>query len=452
MTENIKIGRFYRVLVDEVKDIWERYSFWTDAKDVFFTDNNGKNIESLDAAKTSFGKAMLKRKTQYNVGDIAYTNSAPSWAMLRCIESGVSADSEPAYKSVKLGDKVTDGKAKFVICDVRTADTLSEDNASEYKPASTQLLLNKFNEYQKTKQAIEWYVEHGYLPAMPDSNLKIGDFESTPWETVYYLAKNDQLKLFFKIGDTKTLTIPGIGTFVMQIADFNHDGQKGTVDLISKYVIPEMNNFKMFDNNSNKSWESSNVLKYLDYTVWPKIEEMSNDEFRWEWIVDRNYNGYDSRWTCGRTMRKLWIPTATEIYGPTAKIKKLEEIQWHSRYPLFVSAETNPAKKVANSNGDYTRWWTISMTTGTDEQGSSVNQFYVVDANGQLKAINQQSKAGFPLCFRFGSNEKEFEQNGPGVNHNTGGQGSDIPAEGASSDDSTLHYTDPTNYSWLISD
>lgn len=40
---------------------------------------------------------MRKNNTQYQVGDIAYSEYLPSYLRLECVQAGISGDSEPIY-------------------------------------------------------------------------------------------------------------------------------------------------------------------------------------------------------------------------------------------------------------------------------------------------------------------------------------------------------------------
>lgn len=63
---------------------------------------------------------QLRRNTAYQYGDIAYSNSLPSWAYLYCVQAGTTAASEPSFTSVNaMGQYITDGTVKWIVDDVR---------------------------------------------------------------------------------------------------------------------------------------------------------------------------------------------------------------------------------------------------------------------------------------------------------------------------------------------
>jgi hypothetical protein len=152
MTENIVTGKKYRILTNATSDIWDRISFWTRASDVAFNDNS-----TLEASKGTLGHTMLKRSTAYTVGNIAYTDSAPSWVMLRCTTAGTTAASAPStYGTISsVGTVITDGTAKFTVYDARPNATLS---SSAYQ-IPTMSLVNNLNS-ELTANGKQFYFDY----------------------------------------------------------------------------------------------------------------------------------------------------------------------------------------------------------------------------------------------------------------------------------------------------
>ena len=66
------------------------------------------------------GIAILQRSRAYQVGDIAYHKSLPSWARLECVREGTTAATLPNLTQVrKCGVMVTDGDVIWIVDDVR---------------------------------------------------------------------------------------------------------------------------------------------------------------------------------------------------------------------------------------------------------------------------------------------------------------------------------------------
>lgn len=119
MTENIVLGKLYRILTNVSSDIWDRVSFWKKASDIELAD--GTTLEKNHPI------AILKRSTAYASGDVAYTSDAPSWVMLKCTTAGTTAATAPTtYGTISsVGTVITDGTAKFTVYDQRPDATLS---------------------------------------------------------------------------------------------------------------------------------------------------------------------------------------------------------------------------------------------------------------------------------------------------------------------------------------
>ena len=69
------------------------------------SDNNNNDIyvtlENLEEyttqAKQNFLSNALLRNKAYSVGDIAYSNSLPSYLRLECVKAGVTGATEPSF-------------------------------------------------------------------------------------------------------------------------------------------------------------------------------------------------------------------------------------------------------------------------------------------------------------------------------------------------------------------
>ena len=72
------------------------------------------------SAISDAGIAILQRSRTYQVGDIAYHKSLPSWARLECVREGTTAATLPNLTQVrKCGVMVTDGDVIWIVDDVR---------------------------------------------------------------------------------------------------------------------------------------------------------------------------------------------------------------------------------------------------------------------------------------------------------------------------------------------
>lgn len=138
MTERTVTGRFYRVLIDKVNDIWERQSFWKKASDIEFDD--GSNLENNRPV------GLLRRNTLYEEGAVAYISSAPSWVRLVCTRGGTTNKTVVPinYSTItSVGDVVDDGSARFCAYSVKPESTLSSENDDKIIPSMS--LVYKVN-------------------------------------------------------------------------------------------------------------------------------------------------------------------------------------------------------------------------------------------------------------------------------------------------------------------
>lgn len=59
--------------------------------------------------------------TEYEVGDIAYSASLPSWSYLECTVAGTTAATEPTWGTVTAGQEIVDGTVTWRIRDIKSA-------------------------------------------------------------------------------------------------------------------------------------------------------------------------------------------------------------------------------------------------------------------------------------------------------------------------------------------
>ena len=77
--------------------------------------------KDIRTAISNAGIAILQRSRTYQVGDIAYHKSLPSWARLECVRAGTTGAPESTSLATvtKAGQLITDGAAVWIIDDVR---------------------------------------------------------------------------------------------------------------------------------------------------------------------------------------------------------------------------------------------------------------------------------------------------------------------------------------------
>lgn len=82
---------------------------------------------NLQGAQQFFFLALSRLKA-YNVGDIAFCASAPSWVRLECVQAGTTSVTEPGdYATIEsAGGIITDGTVKFIVDDMRDMSSVGD--------------------------------------------------------------------------------------------------------------------------------------------------------------------------------------------------------------------------------------------------------------------------------------------------------------------------------------
>ena len=95
------------------------------------TESEGKvTVTKGDNTKTTFnaGLNILARNKRYEVGDIAYSPSLPSWAYLECIKAGTTGSTEPAFEKLT---KFKDGTVLWKIRKYGTIRSINEEQPND---------------------------------------------------------------------------------------------------------------------------------------------------------------------------------------------------------------------------------------------------------------------------------------------------------------------------------
>lgn len=125
--------RMNTVLVSAADEIKQKLS----AEYVPQTQANREHQE-LRTAISNAGIAILQRSHTYQVGDIAYHKSLPSWARLECVRAGTTGANLPdkiEHATENRGVLITDGSVIWILDDLRDGTLVGAVRGSLYLPA-----------------------------------------------------------------------------------------------------------------------------------------------------------------------------------------------------------------------------------------------------------------------------------------------------------------------------
>lgn len=154
---------------------------------------------------------IRKNSFMYTVGDIAYLPSLASYIRLECCQEGTTAETTPEeFNSTQVGQYVTDGTVKWIVCDIRDGLSLGDIT---YRP-----ILK--TGYVKLNGAT---VQRSDYPRMvqyaTENNLFTTDNSNTPWlfgqgDGSITFVLPDYRNIFIEGGDTPAKIeagLPNIG-------------------------------------------------------------------------------------------------------------------------------------------------------------------------------------------------------------------------------------------------
>lgn len=228
-----------------------------------------------------------------------------------------------------------------------------------------------------------------YLSLLPLNDLS--------WVQINTLGAAGVLGKIFSLGDTKDVTLSGIGTMTLQIADFDHDYLSGTTTANKAAVTFLCKNllYKTYQMNSsetnNGGFPSSSLRSTLDgsiYNALPSdLKAVIKTAYKWYGTGNNTTNG---KWSG----HKLWLPLTFEMFGESRYSPTTEHTTGNARqYPIF----TNNASRIKkmNNGGGSAQWYWLASPRAADAA-----YFCVVNSDGSSNANNASGSSGvcFGLC------------------------------------------------------
>lgn len=219
-------------------------------------------------------------------------------------------------------------------------------------------------------------------------------FATDSWETIAAVSEVGTASQYYQIGDTKDITLSGIGTMTLEIADFDHDylsgstsANKAGISMITRDLLP--NRQQMNSSNMNVGgFPASALYDYLNGTILnglpSELRSALKTIYKWYGTGNNTTNG---QWHgC-----KVWIPLEYEMFGTTNYAPSTEHSTGNARkYPIFTD-NASRIKKLNNGSGSAQWYWEASPLA------SNAANFCGVDSNGNASADSASNSNG--VCF-----------------------------------------------------
>lgn len=226
-----------------------------------------------------------------------------------------------------------------------------------------------------------------YLSLLPLNDLS--------WAQIDTLGTAGVLGKIFALGDTKDVTLSGIGTMTLQIADFDHDylsgattANKAAVTFLCKNLLYQTYQMNSGDTN-NGGFPSSSLCSTLNgsiYNALPSdLKAVIKTAYKWYGTGNNTTNG---KWSG----HKLWLPLTFEMFGESSYSPAAERTTGNARqYPIFTD-NASRIKKMNNGGGSAQWYWLASP------YASNSTAFCTVNSGGSSSA-NSNAGGSDGVCF-----------------------------------------------------
>lgn len=227
--------------------------------------------------------------------------------------------------------------------------------------------------------------------------LSLLSLNDLSWAQIDTLGTAGVLGKMFALGDTKDVTLSGIGTMTLQIADFDHDYLSGTttankaaVTFLCKNLLYQTYQMNSSDTN-NGGFPSSSLRSTLNgsiYNTLPSdLKSVIKTAYKWYGTGNNTTNG---KWSG----HKLWLPLTFEMFGGSNYSPATERTTGNARqYPIFTD-NASRIKKMNNGGGS-AQWYWLASPNATSATG-----FCYVSSDGSSFSSGASISGGvcFGLC------------------------------------------------------
>lgn len=390
---------------------------WKDGKSPAISAENLNNLsQAAEGAQVLYGKSAPTSSTEGAVGQfylvvvadsdgnyplyqcVAITNGSYVWRDTRRIPDSITSMlGIPAPGTINSALNVLVGalNATYVLAlsgatvtaqsgnDTRTAVAASNGTATFKGLSSGDWMFSAtISGAVKSKSVTIDTQRVQYLSLLPLNDLS--------WAQIDTLGTAGVLGEMFALGDTKDVTLSGIGTMTLQIADFDHDYLSGTttankaaVTFLCKNLLYQHYQMNSRDTNDG-GFPSSSLRSTLDgsiYNALPSdLKAVIKTAYKWYGTGNNTTNG---KWSG----HKLWLPLTYEMLGSNGPAPAGEQTTGNARqYPIFTNNDSRN-KKLNNGAGSESSYWLASPYAQNSTgfcgvlRGGSVNAYSVGASN-----------------------------------------------------------------------
>lgn len=227
--------------------------------------------------------------------------------------------------------------------------------------------------------------------------LSLLSLNDVSWAQINTLGAAGVLGKIFALGDTKDVTLSGIGTMTLQIADFDHDylsgattAKKAAVTFLCKNLLYQ--DYQMNSSNTNRGgFPSSALCSTLNRSIYnalpSDLKAVIKTAYKWYGTGDSTTNG---KWSG----HKLWLPLTFEMFGETSYSPPTERTTGNARqYPIFTN-NASRIKKMNNGGVSASYYWLASP------DATNATYFCTVHGDGSSNIGGASASGGvcFGLC------------------------------------------------------
>lgn len=224
--------------------------------------------------------------------------------------------------------------------------------------------------------------------------LSLLSLNDLSWAQIDTLGTAGVLGKMFALGDTKDVTLSGIGTMTLQIADFDHDylsgattAKKAAVTFLCKNLLYPTYQMNSSDTNSG-GFPSSALCSTLNGSIYNSLpsdlKSVIKTAYKWYGTGNNTTNG---KWSG----HKLWLPLTFEMFGESSYSPATERTTGNARqYPIFTN-NASRIKKMNNGGGSAQWYWLASPYASTST--------YFCIVNGDGSSDNYYASGGYGVCF-----------------------------------------------------